>query len=66
VGGADGDVAQPAEVAERDLAERVDLVATDAVVGTRRLQSGLGLDECIEDGEGVCLWSAPCGRLLLQ
>ena len=50
VGGADGDVAQSAEVAERDLAERVDLVATDAMVGGRRLQSGLGLDDCIEAG----------------
>src|SRR5216683_936288 len=51
VGGADGDVAQPAEVAERDLAKDVDFVATDAVVGRRRLPSGLGLDKFIEDGE---------------
>jgi hypothetical protein len=47
VGGADRDVTQGAEVAERDLAERVDFVATDAVVGRRRLESGLGLEEAL-------------------
>ncbi len=38
-----------------DLAERVDFVATDAVVCGRRLQGGLGLEEWVEN----CEWCLP-------
>jgi hypothetical protein len=65
VDGADGDVAKLAEVAERDLAERVDFVVADAVVDRRWLVEGLGLDECIERAIGVCRLRARCGLMLL-
>src|SRR5260370_22696040 len=40
-----------------DLAERVDFVATDAVVCGRRLQGGLGLEGWVEN----CEWCLPGG-----
>lgn len=50
VGGSDRDVAEPAEVAEGELAAGVDLVAADAVVDGRWRLSGSGLDAGVEGG----------------
>jgi len=49
--GADRDVAQPAEVAQSHMAEGVDFVAANAVVGSRGLLGWSGLDERDENGE---------------
>ena len=48
---ADRHVTEPAQVTKSDLAEGIDLVAANAVVGWRRLLGGLGLDGCVEDSE---------------
>jgi hypothetical protein len=52
VGGADGDVPEPAQVAEGELAEAVDLVVADAVVDGCRAVERLGLEQAGEDGGG--------------
>ena len=49
MGSADRNVSEPAQVAEGQLAEAVDLVVADAVVDWRWAGRRLGLERCIED-----------------
>ena len=52
VGGADGDVAQLAEVAQGDLAGGIDAVTTNPVMGRGWL--GLALRRALKTTSGVC------------
>ena len=51
VSSAGRNVSEPAQIAEGQLAEAVDLVMTDAVVEWRGARRGLGLEPCVEDGD---------------
>jgi len=48
VPGPDGDVSEPTQVAQRDLAFGVDAVAADAVVGGRLERFGACFETCVE------------------
>ena len=65
VGCSDRNVSQSAQVAKGYFAEGVDLVAADAVVGSRGLLGGSALMSELKTASGTCRLRARCGRRLL-